>query len=479
MSRTTITCVALTGVLLLAGCNHKIQNPMANIDSKQPDKVLFDRAMDSMKHARFEEARTLLENLINTYPESEYIARAKLAVGDSWYTEGGTAAWKQAEVEYKDFQTFFPNMPEAAEAQLRIATMHYREMEKPDRDFVEASRAADEYKALIQQYPDSPLVPEAKQRLREVQEDLAERQYRIAHFYYLRENLAAAQARLQSLVDSYPLYSGVDEALFELGGLYEREALAVRRQHALNGAVKEKMGAQFEQHAIDAYSRIITRYPVMRRANDARARLRALNAPIPTPTAEAIAANRMEEQSRGSITMSQSIIGDFKKHPNLARSSKTGEPNLNQEEVTSAADVVKELNAQMIGAAAPTKLGIEAVGSGSGKPGGTSLATPAGAGTPAGKTSGTPSANPGASGTPSGTPVAANSPQTGPRSGGSTVADGAPPSPALPQVNEVQKSAADAQDGTQSTDNATSSGNSKKDSSSKKKGKKRHKLLPF
>src|SRR5215510_5843693 len=103
MLRTTFTCIALACVLVLAGCHHKVQNPMANIDSKQPDKGLYDRAMESMRKAHYTEARTLLETLINAYPDSEYIARAKLAVGDSWYNEGGTAAWKQAEVEYKDF----------------------------------------------------------------------------------------------------------------------------------------------------------------------------------------------------------------------------------------------------------------------------------------------------------------------------------------------------------------------------------------
>src|SRR5262249_3326579 len=144
----------------------------------------YDRALASMKKGRYQEGRTLLETLINAYPDSEYIARAKLAVGDSWYAEGGAAAWKQAELEYKDFQVFYPNMPESAEAQLKVATIHYRQMEKPDRDFAEATRAGEEYKILIQQYPDTALVPEAKQRLREVQEVLAERQYRIAHFYY-------------------------------------------------------------------------------------------------------------------------------------------------------------------------------------------------------------------------------------------------------------------------------------------------------
>ncbi|HZU34242.1 MAG TPA: outer membrane protein assembly factor BamD, partial [Candidatus Angelobacter sp.] len=116
-----VSAVLASALFVVSGCHHKAQNPLTNIDSKQPDKGLFDRAMESMKKGRYQEARTLLETLINTYPDSEYIARAKLSLGDAWYNEGGKAAWAQAEVEYKDFQTFFPNLPEASEAQLKIA----------------------------------------------------------------------------------------------------------------------------------------------------------------------------------------------------------------------------------------------------------------------------------------------------------------------------------------------------------------------
>src|SRR5207244_8834671 len=179
---------------------------IANLDSKQPDKVLFDRAMQAMHNNKFDTARITLQTLINTYPDSEYIARAKLAVGDSWYAEGGTAAWQQAEVEYRDFQTFFPNMPEAAEAQLKVAGIHYKQMEKPDRDYTHAKKAEDAYRELIQQYPDSKLLTEAKHRLREVQEVLAEREFRIGRFYYMRESYPAAIARLKSMIDTYPLY---------------------------------------------------------------------------------------------------------------------------------------------------------------------------------------------------------------------------------------------------------------------------------
>ena len=115
--------------------------------------MLFDRAKDAMKHGKYDVARLSLQTLINTYPDSEYVARAKLAIGDSWYNEGGTAAYAQAESEYKDFITFFPNMPEAAEAQMKIANIHFHEMEKADRDPTHAMRAEDEYRQMILQFP--------------------------------------------------------------------------------------------------------------------------------------------------------------------------------------------------------------------------------------------------------------------------------------------------------------------------------------
>src|SRR5438876_307379 len=217
LRRIAVFILLATLAFTVACTNKKVNNPLANVGSKQPDKVLFDRAMDAMKHNRFDVARITLQTLINTYPDSEYIARAKLAIGDSWYAEGGAAAMTQAEIEYKDFITFFPNMAEAAEAQLKIANIHFNEMEKPDRDFTHAKRAENEYRQLLLQFPDSKLVPQARERLLQVQEVLAEREYRIGRFYFLRESWPAAIARLKSLTDSYPLYSHADDALYMLG----------------------------------------------------------------------------------------------------------------------------------------------------------------------------------------------------------------------------------------------------------------------
>ena len=104
----------------------------------------------------------------------------------------------QAEAEYKDFITFFPTAPEAPEAEYRAGMAHYRLMAKADRDRQEAKLAEGEFKEFLLKYPDSPLVPRVKRRLREVQEVLAEGDYKIAMSYYIRNSLPAARSRFRS-----------------------------------------------------------------------------------------------------------------------------------------------------------------------------------------------------------------------------------------------------------------------------------------
>src|SRR6202171_2139537 len=329
MSRRIPIVILVCTLALAVGCtNKKVSNPLANVGSKQPDKVLFDRAMDAMKHNRFDVARITLETMINTYPDSEYIARAKLAVADSWYAEGGTTAMQQAEIEYKDFLTFFPNITDAADAKRKVANIHYQEMEKADRDYTHAMRAEEEYRSLIQEYPDSKLVPEAKQRLREVQEVLAQREFNIGRFYYLRLAYPAAIARLKTLVDRYPLYSGADEALYLLGQSYEGEIDVIRKNGRMNEVNKGKMIEGLTKEASEAYGRIIKRYPAMDRALDAKARLEGLHQPVPRPTRAALELNKKEVAIRQQAGIMSSMLGNFEKHPDVAKASHVGDPTM-------------------------------------------------------------------------------------------------------------------------------------------------------
>ena len=119
---------------LLPGCfGKKNVAPIAGT-SAEPDKVLYAKAANDVKHGRYSVGRLALQTLINTYPDSEFLAKAKLEIAESYYKEGGTAGLKQSIVECKDFITFFPFLDEAANCQLQIAMAHYRQMEKPDRE---------------------------------------------------------------------------------------------------------------------------------------------------------------------------------------------------------------------------------------------------------------------------------------------------------------------------------------------------------
>jgi len=484
--------VVLSLALLLAftaACtNKKVQNPLANVSSKQPDKVLYDRAMDAMKHNKFEVARMSLQTLINTYPDSEYLSRAKLSMADSWYAEGGSASLTQAEIEYKDYITFFPNTPEAAEAQFKIANIHYQQMEKSDRDYTHAMRAEEEYRQMILQFPDSKLVPEAKERLLEVQEVLAEREFEIVRFYYLRPSYPAAIARLKSVVDKYPLYSQADQALYLLGESYEGE-ITLLRARKLDEASKARMIDDFTNKAADAYSRIITRYPLMDAADPARKRLEALHKPIPKPTKAEVAQNRKEEESRHSASMTSQVTGAFKRHPDVSAAAKVGDPTLVDPAPTSAYDVVQQAAKIMVGAppAGSDKVSVETVNTGTpptSEPTPRSDAPPPAQAPPVDPATVPPA--PAASTTSAGaTPTAGeltpNVPADPNELKPNVAQDGSQTLPPPAQVNEIQNGSSGTSDSADSSSKQGDQPADAEDMSSSKKKKKTgiHKVVPF
>src|SRR5277367_5114609 len=107
MVRYYLVVMLMAGLVTSCGFHRKKYDDPITKDTKQPDKVLFDKAINDIEHGRFEVARITLNTLINTYDQSEFLAKAKLAVADSWYREGGAHGLAQAEAEYKDFQLFY------------------------------------------------------------------------------------------------------------------------------------------------------------------------------------------------------------------------------------------------------------------------------------------------------------------------------------------------------------------------------------
>ncbi len=185
-------------------------------------------------------------------------------------------------------------------------------------------------------------MPRAKQKLRDVQEVLAERETGIGLYYESRENFAAAIARLETVVDTYPLYSKSDQALLGIGDAYAGEAHSIQMAPNFPGAIKERMRAVYQDRAAAAYAKVITRYPMAPHVEDARDRLVAMNRPVPEPTQEAVAENDAEERSRQPLHFTDKTFDIIKHGPTVVEAVHVGEPSLDDPKRTLAPDITKQ-----------------------------------------------------------------------------------------------------------------------------------------
>jgi outer membrane protein assembly factor BamD len=297
--------------------------PAAAQDSSEPDKVLYERAMTDLKKKRYTEERLSLETLINTYPDSEYLDKAKLAIADSYYDEGGISNLTQAIGEYKSFIVFFPNDDKAPYAQMQIGMAHLKMMEKSDRDTSESLNAEAELQIFVKTYPDNKLAPVAEQQLRDVQEVIADGEFKVARFYYLRPDYKASAARLVELTERYPLYSQSDEALWMLSNIY-----GLARKFSKNEDDKNHW-ADLQGKVLD---QLVTNYPLSVRTAAAKDQLKAMGMAV--PDADPTAAARMQKQqayikSHKKNGMMASTMGLVKTGPDFSLAAQSGMPNLN------------------------------------------------------------------------------------------------------------------------------------------------------
>jgi outer membrane protein assembly factor BamD len=458
---TRSTLLLMTGLFLLSAtrCDaqvfhkkKKVNKSTSAENTAEPDKILYDKAMEDIRHGRHEVGRLNLQTLINTYPDSEYLAKGKLAIADSFYKEGGTANLTQAVQAYKDFDIFFPMLPEAAYAQLQVAMTHYKQMEKPDRDRTHARAAEDEFQTFLSKYPNDPLAPKAEQHLREVQELLAEGDFRIGYYYFVKEDKKAAESRLRAIVNRYPLYSKSDQALWMLGNIWQ-------------STEKKEIAGPY-------YARIVRNYPLSPLVPNAKIRLKALGAPVPQPDPQAVAWMTAEQNApRQHEMLIKKPLALIHSGPGqeLRTAATNGKPTMTPESESEAGiDVLTGGSQSRIGGGAGT--GIVATvrpGSSSATTDGTENVAP---------TTGGSEANPPAQPDP-------NAPAAGSSASGTTAAgtgaNAAPKTDATPTAagqatDAPQTDGSTAQDGTQNGAN----GDSKKESTSKKK-KGLRKVVPW
>lgn len=193
------------------------------------DKELFIVATREIRKNNYDVGRLLFQTIITTYPDSQYLPMSKLAIADSFFLEGSTSALIQAGAAYQDWLTFFPTHPLADRVLLKIAEAQMRQIGLPDRDASRAKVAEQRLKALLQQYPNSILKKDAEERLKQVQDNLGLHNLYIANYYYTQSvslkkgGLKGAQSRYREILDKYPNFGFMDEALYKLAVTYLEE----------------------------------------------------------------------------------------------------------------------------------------------------------------------------------------------------------------------------------------------------------------
>lgn len=233
------------------------------------DRVLFVEAANEVRKGNHETGRLLFQTIINAYPDSPYLALAKLAIADSFYLEGTKAALIQAAQAYLDWLTFFPTDPLADDALLKVAEAEMRQMGLSDRDVTNARKAEQRLKSLLQQYPQTNLRPIVEGHLRDTQENLAMHGYKIGDFYLEarykghKGGLKGAQSRYKEVWEKYPNFSLRDALLFKLAYTFQQE--------------------EEPDEAARYYQELVRNFPNSNYIDQAKEQLNIIGAPVPEP----------------------------------------------------------------------------------------------------------------------------------------------------------------------------------------------------
>lgn len=243
--------VVSLGVLLAVSCATGVRQVPSG--TAQPDKFLFERGTEALKGKKWLNAREYFRELVDSYPQSQYRADAKLGIGDAYLGDGTTESKILAINEFREFLTFFPTHPRADYAQYKLAMAHYYQMLNPQRDQTETKEAIKEFEAFVERYPNSPLMPEVRTRLREAKDRLDTADYEVAVFYYRNRWYPGAAERLKALLARDPEFTGRDAAYYYLG-----ECLIHMQRPAEALPYYERLVKEFErsEYLADAQKRI-------------------------------------------------------------------------------------------------------------------------------------------------------------------------------------------------------------------------------
>ena len=223
------------------------------------DQMLLELGQKQLEDKDWLDARGYFQQLIDTFPRSQYVGDARIGIADSYFYEKSVGNIVLSIAEYRDVLTFFPNHPRADYVQYQIAYAYYRQKHSSDRDQDPTRTAVEELEKLIDLYPSSPYAETGRELLADCNELLADHEFRVGRFYMkVRKHCRGSIARLKGVLENYPTFSRTDEVYWALG-----------EANVMCGAPMQ---------AMPYYKELIENYPSSDFKDEAEERLGALRA---------------------------------------------------------------------------------------------------------------------------------------------------------------------------------------------------------
>ena len=140
--------------------------------------------------------------------------QALLLVADSYFRQGGTTGYTEARFRYRDYLNRYPGAPQRDYSRYQFALCYDKEHEKADRDQTSTREALQQYRVLLQEFPNSTYVTVALERIRRLTDALADHEFGVGYFYIRKGAPAAALGRFTAIEQRFPEYAAKDKLFY-------------------------------------------------------------------------------------------------------------------------------------------------------------------------------------------------------------------------------------------------------------------------
>ncbi len=182
--------------------------------------ALWTQAQASFRHGKWKDAQKQLDSLRSISPPGDpRMPQIFFHLGEVTFARGENL---EAVRWFRRVSDESPNDPLAAEALLRVGDAYADLWGRPELDPSYGQTALAAYRELASRYPDTPPTQRGQQRVRELEEKFAIKQYKAAMYYQRYKAFDSAALYLRQLIADYPRTSVAPEAVVKLIEIYRR-----------------------------------------------------------------------------------------------------------------------------------------------------------------------------------------------------------------------------------------------------------------